>query len=67
MIFKFHHSFCDGVSVMSMNLALSSEYNSTLVENIDGKIVGTFLSPWIGYGSLLNCPREFHDEKKRKD
>lgn len=27
MIFKFHHSFCDGVSVMSMNLALSSEYN----------------------------------------
>ena len=27
MIFKFHHSFCDGVSLMSSTLAISSEYN----------------------------------------
>lgn len=27
MIFKTHHSFCDGISLMCSNLAMSSEYN----------------------------------------
>lgn len=27
MIFKSHHSFCDGISLMCSNLAVSSEYN----------------------------------------
>jgi len=27
IIFKAHHSFCDGVSIMCMTLALSEEYS----------------------------------------
>jgi hypothetical protein len=39
MFFKSHHSLCDGVSTMSMSLAMSSEYHrSYFIKGADAPI-----------------------------
>jgi hypothetical protein len=40
LIWKCHHSFCDGVSIMSMTLAKSEENNrSYFIASKDAKII----------------------------
>jgi hypothetical protein len=54
IVFKAHHSFCDGVSIMCMCLALSEEYNRDyFVKSNDAKWYETL---FIKFFSVFQIP-----------
>jgi NRPS condensation-like uncharacterized protein len=75
-IFKAHHSFCDGVSVMCMTLALSEEYGREyFVKSADAKwyeeLFVKLISPFsifkiIWNTTLATTDRNFITERKLK-
>ena len=64
MIFKAHHSFCDGVSAGSLLLALSKEYDrSYFLPSKDLSFVSRILARFL---SILLIPKVLFDTAVKK-